>query len=198
MTKWWLVALALVATPGCKKKGTDQGAGPGTAAVADVAPLPPPPVPDAGAAPEQDVTPSPTAGDVAAPRETTQEGTMGLKARPDVADRVARYARMPLGVEDVAKLGESERAVLHELRRAADLMGEIAFRQTWAGNAAMRDQLAKLTDGSYGPAKELFRIMGGPWDRQDDYLPFLGEAPHPPGSAFYPEDLTKEEFESWV
>ncbi|MBI5501679.1 MAG: peptidase [Deltaproteobacteria bacterium] len=195
MMRWWMVVLAVLAVAGCKKaKGQDAGEGPG--GVAEVAPLPPPPVVDAAA--EQEAQAASPAADAAAPEASAQEGTMDLKARPDVADRVARYARMTLGAEDVAKLGETERAVLHELRRAADLMGEIAFRQTWTGNAAMRDALAKITDESYVPAKELFRIMGGPWDRQDDYLPFLGATPHPKGSAFYPEDLTKEELESWV
>jgi hypothetical protein len=192
MTRIWLVvALAAVAAGGCKKGTKDQGGGPSAspAGPVDATPLPPPQA-DAAS------TPAPDAAS-AQPEAQGEESTMGLAVVPDAVDRLARYAKVPLGV-DLTKLSEQDRAVLHELRKAADLMGEIAFRQTWSGNPAMREELAKLADDKYGPAKELFRIMGGPWDRQDDYLPFLGTTPHPKGSAFYPEDLTKEEFEAWI
>jgi hypothetical protein len=182
--RWWIVLGLALAVAGCKKKGEPAEAVPDApppppqtapvepAAVPDAPPLPPEPPP-------------------------VQEDSMALKVRPDVADRLARYAKVPLGA-DLVVLSEGERAALHELRKAADLMGELAFLQTWSGNPAMRDQLAKVAGPEWDPAKELFGKMGGPWDRQDDYLPFLGETPHPKGSNFYPEDLTKEEFESWV
>jgi hypothetical protein len=133
----------------------------------------------------------------AAAPAAAQEEQMTLKVRPDVADRVARYARIPLGA-DLAVLGEKDRQALHELRQAADLMGELAFRQTWSGNPALREQVAKLTGPEAQAARDLFRIMGGPWDRRDDYLPFVGETPHPKGSAFYPEDLAADELTAWI
>ncbi len=180
---WILLGLAL-ALAGCKKKGEPAEA------VPDAAPLPPPTaqvepanVPDAPPLPPEPPPP--------------QEDSMALKVRPDVADRLARYAKVQLG-SDLTKLADPERAVLHELRKAADLMGELAFVQTWSGNPAMRDQLAKVAGPEWDPAKELFLKMGGPWDRQEDYLPFLGEIVHPKGSNFYPEDLSQEEFESWI
>jgi hypothetical protein len=38
----------------------------------------------------------------------------------------------------------------------------------------------------------------GPWDRLDADRPFVeGYGPKPPGARFYPEDMTKEEFEAW-
>jgi hypothetical protein len=185
---WWVVVLAAAAAGGCKKGAQQTPPGPGTVPVA---------TPDAAlVTPPETVEPAPAPDAAPAPPDTPQEGTMALKIRPDVADRLARYARMPLG-SDLTKLSEADRQVLHELRQAADLLGELAFRQSWTGNPAVRDQLAKLGPEAQ-PARDLFRIMGGPWDRQDDYLPFVGDTPHPKGSAFYPEDLTKEELESWV
>ena len=40
--------------------------------------------------------------------------------------------------------------------------------------------------------------MFGPWDRFADLEPFLGDQPHPPGAGYYPEDMTREEFEAWL
>src|SRR5439155_12507088 len=36
------------------------------------------------------------------------------------------------------------------------------------------------------------------WDRLKNDEPFIGTKKKPAGAAFYPEDLTKEEFESYV
>jgi hypothetical protein len=182
MSKWFILGAALtVLAGGCRKKEAAPGS--------PDSPLTAPRVTDAGsggAAPTGE-TPVPPEGGAA----------MDLQVRPDIADRVARYARVHLRA-DLSSLSEADRAVLAELRRAADVMGELAFRQTWSGNETMRVRVAELEGPLAQAAKDLFRIMGGPWDRQDDYLPFVGDTPHPKGSAFYPEDLTVEEFESWI
>ena len=40
-------------------------------------------------------------------------------------------------------------------------------------------------------------INYGPWDRLDNEAPFVpGIGPKPPGAAFYPHDMTKQEFEA--
>jgi hypothetical protein len=40
--------------------------------------------------------------------------------------------------------------------------------------------------------------MSGPFDRLEDHKPFINNVPKPLGANFYPEDMTKEEFLSWV
>jgi len=45
---------------------------------------------------------------------------------------------------------------------------------------------------------ELFNIMFGPFDRLDHDAPFIGTEKKPLGANYYPEDMTKEEFENWV
>jgi hypothetical protein len=40
--------------------------------------------------------------------------------------------------------------------------------------------------------------MFGPFDRLDNDKPFMGENEKPLGANYYPEDMTKEEFESWI
>jgi len=45
---------------------------------------------------------------------------------------------------------------------------------------------------------DLFNIMFGPFDRLEDNEPFIGKDKKPLGANFYPEDMTKEEFEKWI
>ena len=44
--------------------------------------------------------------------------------------------------------------------------------------------------------------MKGRWNRLEEDKPFIGpfgeKGEKPAGAAFYPEDITKEEFEKWV
>lgn len=60
-----------------------------------------------------------------------------------------------------------------------------------------RDALEK----ALGPPSWLtyFDIMKGPWDRLKEDDPFVISAgPRPPGAAFYPTDITKQEVEDWI
>ncbi len=40
--------------------------------------------------------------------------------------------------------------------------------------------------------------MFGPFDRLDHDKPFIGDKKKPIGANFYPEDMTKEEFNNWI
>ena len=40
--------------------------------------------------------------------------------------------------------------------------------------------------------------MFGPFDRLDHDAPFIDTLKKPLGANFYPEDMTKEEFENWI
>ncbi|HEY8374912.1 MAG TPA: hypothetical protein VIK91_00430 [Nannocystis sp.] len=99
---------------------------------------------------------------------------------------------------DLSALPASERAALDKLVAAARLMDPIFDRQAWAGNEALRAELEQDTS-ELGRAKlEYFRIMRGPWDRQDHHAPFAVTTPRPPGAGFYPEDLTAAAFKEYV
>jgi len=120
-----------------------------------------------------------------------------LKIAPDVAQRLAQFSPTPLDA-DLSALSAQDRKVLDKLVEASKLMNEIFLRQAWAGNPALRDQIAGWTAGDKGAARAYFDLMFGPWDRQDERKPFLGGVPHPPGAGGYPEDLTPEEFDRWL
>lgn len=116
---------------------------------------------------------------------------------PDIEKRLAQFSPTPLE-EDLSALSPKDRQVLDKLVEASKLMNEIFLRQAWAGNAELRQQIADWTGGTKGAARQYFELNAGPFDRQDERKPFIGTFRHPPGAGFYPEDLTKEDFEAWV
>ncbi len=77
------------------------------------------------------------------------------------------------------------------LIRAAQEMDSIYWQQMYPS----RDSLLATLRDSAGRAFVLLNY--GPWDRLDGNQPFVpGVGPRPAGSAFYPADVTKEEFET--
>ena len=85
------------------------------------------------------------------------------------------------------------------LSRRPNSMTRFISRQIWSGNEAL---LAKLqADKSVLGQQRLhyFMINKGPWSQLDDHERFIeGVPPRPPVANFYPEDMTKDEFNTWL
>ncbi len=114
----------------------------------------------------------------------------------DVAERLERFEPVEILVNR-DELSETEEKVLAELVAASRLMGEIFRRQAWAGNPKMRARLLVSGDANAATALQLFDVMVGPWDRLNEE-PFIGSMERPEGAGYYPNDMTSEEFKSWV
>ena len=101
-----------------------------------------------------------------------------------------QYAEFPL-TTDLSKLTEKEKQMLPLLIEAADQM-EAIYWQTAYGD---KEQLFEgITDSAL---LKYLSINYGPWDRLDAHRPFLETAgPKPLGANFYPQDMTKSEFEA--
>ncbi|AFH50870.1 MutT/NUDIX family protein [Ignavibacterium album JCM 16511] len=106
-------------------------------------------------------------------------------------------------------LSEREKIVLEKLYQASKLIDSIYLDQVYSKNHQIKAELlAKLSDKSIvsdaeqklklNLELELFNIMFGPFDRLEDDKPFIGTEKKPLGANFYPEDMTKEEFENWI
>jgi hypothetical protein len=121
----------------------------------------------------------------------------GLAIAPDVAQRAARLAPTEISA-DLSPLGAGDRQALAELVAAAREMDTIFRLQVWRGNPALESELARAQGPLAEAARRLFVLMQGPWDRLDADAPFVGTQTKPAGGGFYPEDLTKEEFERWI
>jgi hypothetical protein len=117
----------------------------------------------------------------------------------DLAEKIARFAPTQI-TADVSHFSAKDRQALDQLIVAGQLMDEIFLRQVWSGNVALLEKL-KADASPEGQLKLLyFRINFGPWSRLDENKPFIEGVSEKklPGANYYPEDMTKQEFEEWV
>jgi hypothetical protein len=129
--------------------------------------------------------------------ETQPAAKEELMVVPDIAARRAQFVVKPL-TADVSHLSEGDRAALNHLISAAESVNEIFKLQAWAGNPRFAKKVAAYEGTDAQAVKDYFRIMYGPWDRLRHFEPFLGESARPSGAGYYPDDMTKEEFDGWL
>jgi hypothetical protein len=123
-----------------------------------------------------------------------------LHYAPDIPARLNRLPSTPIAY-DTTLLDQREARALRKLIDASRLLDEVFLRQVSQENPALRDRLAaEARAGVPGApaAFALFEVHRGPWDRLNDDEPFIGSKKKPAGAGFYPEDMTKAEFEGWV
>ncbi len=127
------------------------------------------------------------------PKQETKEMESPLAAK------LNRFAPTEI-TADVSRLSAGDRKALDKLIEASRLMDEIYLRQVWSGNASLKDRLAKETSAEGKARYAMFMLNKGPWSGLDHDSAFVDGVPQPkpPGANFYPEDMTKEEFEKWV
>src|SRR5437764_391257 len=121
---------------------------------------------------------------------------------PNLADlkkMSARFAPTPLRV-DVSSLSAGDRKALVKLVQAARIVNHIFMDQFWSGDVALYQKLQQDKSPLGRERLHYFWINKGPWSEIDEHKAFLPGVPSkkPAGANFYPEDMTKEEFESWI
>ncbi|HEX3129776.1 MAG TPA: hypothetical protein VH394_20745, partial [Thermoanaerobaculia bacterium] len=136
------------------------------------------------------------------PAETPSAEAQPAKAQetpivPDIEQRLAKFSPTPLEA-DLSSLSAEDRKVLDLLVQASQYMNEIFLRQVWAGNPALREEMKSWNGKDAEAARQYYSLNFGPWDRLDAFKPFIGTQAHPEGAGYYPEDMTKQEFEAWV
>jgi hypothetical protein len=112
----------------------------------------------------------------------------------------ARFAPTTLRV-DTSKLSAGDRQALVKLIEAGRIMDDIFLNQYWSGDAALLARLRKEATTPLGKARlRYFMINKGPWSILDGYKAFLPGVPAEKlkGANFYPEDMSRGEFETWV
>ena len=73
--------------------------------------------------------------------------------------------------------------------------------QLWSGNRELYAQPARKTPRRSAKQRlHYFWLNKGPWCDLDAHAAFIPGVPErkPLGANFYPEDMTREEFEAWV
>ncbi len=121
---------------------------------------------------------------------------------PDAAElnrMAARFAPAPLDV-DLSGLSAGDKKALAKLVEAARVINPLFMEQFWSGNLALYKKLQQDKTPLGQARLHYFWINKGPWSEIDEHKVFLPGAPakKPLGANFYPEDMTKEEFEAWV
>jgi hypothetical protein len=125
-----------------------------------------------------------------------------LAAIPDLAElnrMIARFAPAEIRA-DPSHLAPGDQKALQKLLDAARVIDDIFITQLWSGNAALRQKLERDTTPLGQARLHYFLLNKGPWSDLDDHAAFLPGVPPKklPGANFYPEDMTRDEFETWV
>ncbi len=108
----------------------------------------------------------------------------------DMKAKLAAFAEFEL-TSDLSHLTADELEILPLLFKAADIIDDLYWKQA-IGNRD--DFLSRIKDED---ARTFARIHYGPWDRLSNNESFLTNiSTKPAGANFYPEDMTKEEFEA--
>ncbi|HWE49492.1 MAG TPA: hypothetical protein VG273_06880 [Bryobacteraceae bacterium] len=110
----------------------------------------------------------------------------------------ARFAPVAMPV-DISKLSAEDRKALPSLIEAARILNRIFLQQMWSGNLALEQKLRADQSAAGKVRFDYFWLNKGPWSELDNHAAFLAGVPdkRPAGANFYPENMTKQEFEAW-
>ncbi len=101
-------------------------------------------------------------------------------------------------VPDFSGLTENQKKVVKLLVEAGKIADEVFWKQ--AGHNTLETRANLMNSDNPGDKKllEYVKINYGPYDRLDGNKDFITGGEKPLGAGFYPEDLTKKEFEKYI
>jgi len=116
--------------------------------------------------------------------------SLSLEKFSSLMERKANeFAEVDLS-SDLSHLSANQKAMIALLFQVADIMEEIYWDQVFPDRDAA---MGAMMDAN---VSRFFQINYGPWERLNGNLPYLpGYGPKAPGSGFYPDDMSREEFE---
>ncbi|MFP4447742.1 MAG: dipeptidyl-peptidase 3 family protein [Bacteroidales bacterium] len=123
----------------------------------------------------------------------TQEKEDDMASIPmsEIQKKVNEFVEVELK-SDISHLSEDQKEMLSYLFDAAEIMDDIFWKQAFGD----KDELLNAIENE--DLKKFVHINYGPWERLNDNKPFVkGYEEKPKGANFYPEDMTKEEFENF-
>lgn len=125
-------------------------------------------------------------------------GAPGGADEPSAAERrLAQFAPTTITFDD-SLLDANQRTVFAKLVEASRHLDDAFKLQYWRDNAHPEEVLPAGTSEEADAIRAYYRIMYGPWDELESDEPFLDVGRKPEGAGFYPEDLTREEFDTWI
>ena len=119
-----------------------------------------------------------------APPEPAVQPLVTVKPRPEI------YADFML-TADLSHLSDDQLELIGILIDASKIMDDLFWKQSFG--EGHEEWLGEIADAN---ARRFAELNYGPWDRLDDEKPFIdGVGAKPLGARFYPEDMSKEEFD---
>jgi hypothetical protein len=106
-----------------------------------------------------------------------------------------KFVPVSLGA-DLSRIPPNEAEAVRLLVKTSRIMDGLFLLQVDENNPSIRGELERSKEADASVYLDFFDVMFGSWDRLDAERPFLNGKPKPPGAAFYPVDMTKEEFAS--
>jgi hypothetical protein len=121
------------------------------------------------------------------------------KSPLSLGDKIKQFSPTVI-TGDITTLSAGDQKALEKLIEAARLMDSLYLRQVWSGNLNVLHKLEADTSPDGIEKLHYFRINMSPWSKLDGDEPFIEGVPqHPPkGANYYPENMPKEDFNSWV
>lgn len=115
----------------------------------------------------------------------------------DLARQVAKFKPIHI-TYDSSELTANEKKMVEKLVDAAGLLDCIYWRQSDPEGLKLYLSLAGKHDQESNLLREYLKINGDRWDLINDNAPFVGTQPMPPGHAFFPWGMRKQEFNDYV
>ncbi len=114
-----------------------------------------------------------------------------------IGAKLAQYREVKMPY-DAAGLNERERKLVAKLAQATQLLDELYWQQSDPAGLELYRSLAGRSSPADAQLRRFLRINGGRYDLIDDYAPFGGAGPRPPGGSVFPADLSRAQFDAWV
>jgi hypothetical protein len=140
-----------------------------------------------------------TAQKTPAPASSPSTAPTSFPNADELNQMAARFAPVQLEV-DLSALSAGDKKALAKLIEAGRIVNHLFMQQFWSGDLALYQKLQQDKTPLGKARLHYFWINKGPWSEIDEHKAFLSGVPakKPAGANFYPEDMTREELESWV
>ena len=123
---------------------------------------------------------------------------MEMKKPSDLEAKIKRFTPVEI-TSDISKLTEGNQKALAKLFQASKIMDRLYTRQVWSGNEALRQKLEADASPEGQFLLKYFNLNMSPWSDVDHNEAFIDGVPKRPAVAnYYPEDMTKGEFNAWI
>ncbi|MDX6383161.1 MAG: hypothetical protein QOK48_734, partial [Blastocatellia bacterium] len=129
---------------------------------------------------------------------TYAQKTRRQPAGSPLATKISRFAPTTM-TDNISRLTPNDGKALMKIIAAAKLYDQLYLRQIWSGNETLLKKLQADKTLAGRERLHYFMINKGPWSQLDSNEPFIEGVPaRPPHANFYPDDITKDEFNTWL